>query len=170
VGEKEAAMEQLRLLRGIASRGTLAGLGRFQTGLKPRRNSMRKTLIAAGLAAVLTSPAAFAQDSGGEGTAIGAAGGAVAGAVAGGPVGAIIGAVAGGALGAAVDPPQPVEAYVVEQDVPSVQATGELAIGAGLPEAVPLYAIPDYEYQLAVVNDRRVLVDPGTRRVVYIFE
>ena len=131
---------------------------------------MRKTLVAAGLAAFLASPAAFAQDSGGEGTAVGAAGGAVAGAVAGGPVGAIIGAVAGATLGTAVDPPRPVRTYVVEQEVPSVEATGELEVGAGLPEAVPLYEIPDYEYRLAVVNDRRVLVDPGNRRVVYVFE
>jgi len=77
--------------------------------------------------------------------------------------------MAGGALGTAVDPPEPVQAYAVEQEVPSVEATGELEVGAGLPEAVPLYEIPDYQCRLAVVNNRRVLVDDD-RRVVYIFE
>ena len=130
---------------------------------------MRKVLMAAGLAALLAAPSAFAQDTEAEGTATGAVGGAVAGGIVGGPIGAIIGAVAGGAIGNAVDDPgEPVRAYVVGQEVPSVEATGELEIGAGLPEAVPLYEIPDYEHRFAVVNGRRVLVDDD-RRVVYIF-
>jgi Protein of unknown function (DUF1236)/YMGG-like Gly-zipper len=133
---------------------------------------MRRMLIAAGMIAALASPAAFAQDNdAGEGAAVGAAGGAVAGAVAGGPVGALIGAAAGATAGAAIDaPPEPVRTYVVGQEVPSVTLSGDLVVGAGLPEAVELREIPDYEYRLAVVNDRRVLVDPATRRIVYIFE
>ena len=131
---------------------------------------MRKTLIAAGLVALLASPSALAQDTEADGTAAGAAGGAVAGAVVGGPVGAIIGAVAGWVLGNAIDDPdERVRTYVIEQEVPSVEATGELEVGAILPEAVPLYMIPDYEYAFANVNGQRVLVVPENRQVVHIF-
>ena len=133
---------------------------------------MHRMLFVAGVIAVLASPAAFAQDNDtGEGAVVGAAGGAVAGTVAGGPVGALIGAAVGAAVGATTETlPENVRTYVVGQEVPSVTLSGTLEIGAGLPATVKLREIPDYKYRYAVVNDRRVLVDPGTRRVVYIFE
>lgn len=126
---------------------------------------MRKILMAIAATAVLAAPAAYAQ----EGTAAGVAGGAATGAVLGGPVGAIIGATAGAVIGTMIDPPPPVKTYVVSEKVPSVQVTGEIEVGATLPEVVELHAIPDYEYKFAVINDTRVLVDPKTRQIVYIF-
>lgn len=133
---------------------------------------MRNGLMAAAAFVLLASPAAFAQDNDGNaGLATGAVGGAVAGAVVGGPVGAIIGAVAGGALGGAIDAPDDrVRGYVVEQGGESIALEGNLEVGAGLPEVVELREIPDYKYRYAIVNDRRVLVDPGSRKVVYVFE
>jgi uncharacterized protein YraI len=98
----------------------------------------------------------------------GAVGGAAIGAAVGGPVGAVIGGIAGSAMGAAIAPPAHVHSYVVGQTVPAVRLDGQIAIGATLPPAVTLHAIPDYDYRFAVVNDRRVLVDPATRTIVHV--
>ena len=43
------------------------------------------------------------------------------------------------------------------------------APGAGLPQTVVLNNVPDYRYQYVYVNDTPVLVDPATRRIVYVF-
>lgn len=106
---------------------------------------------------------------GGTGTATGIAGGAATGAVLGGPVGAIIGAAAGATLGTAIDPPQRVRSYVVEQEPEPVLLEGEIVVGAGVPDPVALHPVPDYDYHYAVVNHQRVLVDPQTRQIVYVF-
>jgi uncharacterized protein YraI len=96
--------------------------------------------------------------------AAGVATGATVGAIVGGP----IGAVAGAAIGAAVAPPEHVVTYVRERPIEPVLLEGEVVVGAALPEVVVLHPIPDYEYHFAYVNQRRVLVDPGTRQVVFI--
>ena len=47
--------------------------------------------------------------------------------------------------------------------------TQVLSIGETLPGAVALHFIPKHEtYRYAVVNDRRVIVDAASRRVVYV--
>ena len=127
---------------------------------------MRKILIATAAAAMLAAPAAFAQ----EGTAAGVAGGAAAGAVIGGPVGAIIGGIAGGAMGTAIDPPETVRTYVVQQPGEPIVLEGEVAVGATLPGTVELRTVPDYDYRYAYVNGQRVLVDPNSRQIVYIVQ
>lgn len=110
------------------------------------------------------------EEAGGSaGAATGAAGGAVTGAVLGGPVGAIVGAAAGATLGGAMDPPERVRTYVREQEPEPVMLEGEVVVGAGLPEVVELYEVPDYEYRYAYVNRQRVLVEPNERRVVHVF-
>ena len=44
-----------------------------------------------------------------------------------------------------------------------------LSVGETLPEAVALHFIPKHEtYRYAVVNDRRVIVDAASRKVVYV--
>jgi uncharacterized protein YraI len=106
---------------------------------------------------------------GSTGAAAGVAGGVIAGAVLGGPIGAAIGGVAGAAIGAAIDPPQRVSTYVVEQPAEQVLLEGEIVVGARLPELVTLQPVPDYDYHYAVVNGQRVLVDPQTRVIVYIY-
>ncbi|MDP2620199.1 MAG: DUF1236 domain-containing protein [Hyphomicrobiales bacterium] len=110
-----------------------------------------------------------AVSNGSSGAAVGAAGGAVTGAVVGGPVGAVIGGVAGAAIGASIDPPARVESYVVNEPVEPVLLEGEVVLGARLPQVVALQPIPDYQYQYAIVNGQRVLVDPRTRTVVHIY-
>ncbi|HET7716891.1 MAG TPA: DUF1236 domain-containing protein [Bauldia sp.] len=98
-----------------------------------------------------------------------AVGGAIAGAAIGGPVGAVVGGVAGAALGAAVDPPAEVRTYVAGNPVDPVYLDGEVVVGATLPEGVTLAPVPQYKYNYVYVNGVPVLVDPDTRRVVYIF-
>ncbi|MBN8918964.1 MULTISPECIES: DUF1236 domain-containing protein [unclassified Xanthobacter] len=133
---------------------------------------MRKTLlistVVAGLAApVIVPTVAFAQAS----TATGAIGGAAVGAVVGGPVGAVVGGVVGAGVGAAAEPPQEVRTYVMKERRPSVRLQQEVVVGEPLPSNVVLYDIPDNnQYGYTVVNDRRVIVDPRTRKVVYIVE
>lgn len=100
---------------------------------------------------------------------VGAAGGAIAGALIGGPVGAAIGGVAGAAAGAAVTPPDTVRTYVMENRADSVYLEGEVVVGAGLPETVELREVPDYDYRYRYVNGQPVLVDPATRRIVYVY-
>jgi uncharacterized protein YraI len=103
----------------------------------------------------------------GTGAVAGIAGGATVGALLGGPIGAVIGGAAGAALSGVVAPPQPVRTYIVEQPADPVYLEGEVVVGAGLPETVPLYEAPDYEYRWAYVNQQRVIVD-DERRIVYV--
>jgi len=47
---------------------------------------------------------------------------------------------------------------------------GDIAVGTTLPPGATFRKIPDYKYSYTRINDRQVLVDPGTRRVVYVYE
>lgn len=126
---------------------------------------MRKEILVGTVAlAVLAPTLAFAQAS----TATGAVGGAAAGAVVGGPVGAVVGGAVGATIGAAAEPSAQVRSYVIREDRPSVTVRERVAVGHPLPERVVLYQIPDSEYEYTVVNNERVIVEPGTRKVVYI--
>lgn len=129
---------------------------------------MKKGLIALAFAATIIPAAAFAQSS----TVTGVAGGAATGAIVGGPVGAVVGGVAGGVLGTAIDPPPaPVRQYVVQDTAPaSVVVERQVVVGEPIPETVELRRVPNYDYSYAVVNDRRVIVEPSSRRVVEIIE
>jgi hypothetical protein len=106
------------------------------------------------------------------GAAAGMATGAIAGAIIGGPVGAAIGGVAGAATGsvtsAVVDPPETATTYVREHRVDPVYLDGEVVVGATLPQEVVVHRIPDYQYQYVYVNGVPAMVDPGTRRIVYV--
>jgi uncharacterized protein YraI len=106
------------------------------------------------------------------GATAGMATGAVAGAIVGGPVGAAIGGVAGaatgGIAGAAVEPTPEVTTYVRRNQVDPVYLDGEVVVGATLPPEVEFYEVPDYEYRYVYVNGVPALVEPETRRVVYI--
>lgn len=111
--------------------------------------------------------------SGGEtGAVVGGVAGAVTGALIGGPIGAAVGGtagvVAGGTTGTLVDPPERVREYVTNNQLDPVYLEGEVVVGAGLPETLTLQEIPDYEYRYVYVNGQPVLVDSGTRRIVYV--
>ena len=128
-----------------------------------------KTRLAISLvaASLLASGAAYAQSTTVEGAANGAAaGGAVAG-----PVGAMVGGMVGAAVGAAVEIPNAVITSIDAERAPSVVVRERVVVGEPLPDTVELRPVPRYtEYRYAVVNDRRVIVDPRTRRVIKIIE
>jgi hypothetical protein len=69
-----------------------------------------------------------------------------------------------------------VREYVVKQKRPSVKLPGEtrLVVGATLPPSVEFYSIEGIpsasKYRYVVVDDRTVLVEPDTRRVVQIID
>ena len=103
-------------------------------------------------------------------TAVGAAGGAAAGAIAGGPVGALIGAAIGTVAGnAASNPPPEVLTYITSNPQEPVLLEGEVVIGAGIPDTVTVYEIPEQpDYRYVTVNNLPVLVD-ADRRIVHIY-
>lgn len=118
--------------------------------------------------------AALAAACESPGTTTGAVTGAAGGALVAGPPGAIVGATAGAIAGAIADENAPrFHTYVVEQRHPSFAYSGDVVVGTTLPNTVVLYDVPpDYNvttYRYAVVNDRVVLVEPGTYRVVQVF-
>lgn len=69
-----------------------------------------------------------------------------------------------------VNPPEQVITYIDQHPGNVVRVEGDVAIGTTVPANAELVAIPDYEYSYVRVNDRRVLVEPSTRRVVYVYE
>lgn len=125
-------------------------------------NRLAVSLVAVSL---LTSGAAFAQST----TAQGAADGAAAGGSVAGPVGAIVGGTVGAAVGAAVEIPNAVITGLPRDR--SVVVQERVVVGEPLPPTVELRMVPQHtEYRYAVVNDRRVIVEPRTRRVVRIID
>src|SRR6202048_2628645 len=130
-------------------------------------------LTGATIATVLAFPvASYAQN----GVAAGATTGAVTGAVVGGPVGAAVGAGVGAVAGGIADDSRPrFRSYVTEHHVPSYRYEREVRVGADLPSSgVTYYEVPrEYgvtKYRYTVVNDRTVLVDPATHRIVQVIE
>jgi uncharacterized protein YraI len=70
---------------------------------------------------------------------------------------------------ASVTPPPAVGMYVTNNAANSFTYPGDVVVGASLPQTVVLNNVPDYRYQYVYVNDTAVLVDPATRRIVYVF-
>jgi hypothetical protein len=128
--------------------------------------------VGALLSALMLPVAAHAQ----SGVAAGATTGAVGGAVIGGPVGAVVGGVGGAVVGGISDATRPqFRTYVVEQRVPSYTYAEPVVVGATLPEqGITYYEVPAQygatQYRYTVVNNRTVLVEPRTRRVVQVIE
>jgi len=119
---------------------------------------MKAVLSAATLAlAIVTIPVAANAQSG---AATGAATGAVTGAVVGGPVG---------------DQRPKFRTYVTSQHPKSYTYNEKVVVGAKLPASgVTYHEVPkEYgvtKYRYTVVNDRPVLVDPGTHSIVQVIE
>jgi hypothetical protein len=130
---------------------------------------MMKNRLAVSLltAAMLLPGVAFAQST----TATGAANGARAGHDAAGPVGEVVGGTVGAALGAAVEIPNAVIMSVQGERAPSVTVKERVAVGEPLPVSVELRTVPSHtEYRYAVVNERRVIVEPRTRKIIKILD
>jgi len=68
-------------------------------------------------------------------------------------------------------PPDEVITYVQRERVPSVRIEGDVTVGYALPPTVQLRPVPRHElYSYTVVNDRRVIVEPTTRKIIRIIE
>ena len=125
-------------------------------------NRFAVSLIAA---ALLTSSAAFAQSTTVQGANEGArAGGAIAG-----PVGEAVGGTVGAAVGLGLEIPNAVITGLPRDR--SVVVREQVVVGEPLPDTVVLRPVPSHaDYNDAVVNERRVIVEPRTRRVVKIID
>ncbi|ESX77733.1 MULTISPECIES: DUF1236 domain-containing protein [unclassified Mesorhizobium] len=61
--------------------------------------------------------------------------------------------------------------YVKKQPLASVKIPGvELNIGSTLPDTVELHEVPNVKYRYVVIDNRTVVVDPGTRKVIKVIE
>jgi hypothetical protein len=135
-------------------------------------NSIFAAAVFAALALPLTAQA--------EGTVRGAQEGAEEGGRAAGPLGAIVGGAVGAATGTVggilgVEDRPRFREYVVRERRPSYRYTEEIRVGTVLPESgVTYYEVPaEYHapnYRYTYVNERPVLVDPRTRRIVEIID
>lgn len=153
---------------------------------------MRKIMITTVLAGLAMGIPALAQAQVVQGTVNGTQNGYDQGNAAAGPVGGIVGGAIGAGVGAATgavgtatgvvgsifgrpdDRPR-FHDYAVQQGRPSVAYPGDVAVGSVLPRRMALYPVPrEYHvgarYRYAMVNDRTVIVDPRTRRVVDIID
>jgi hypothetical protein len=134
---------------------------------------MQKKFGIAVVTALLASPLA-AQAQGIPG---GAARGAAEGAAVGGLVGGVVGGVAGGVGGLlGVDEGPRFHEYVIREHRSSYRYSEDPRVGMILPSAgITYYRVPrEYRvsprYRYTVVNERPVLVDPRTRRVVQVID
>ncbi|MDE4552071.1 DUF1236 domain-containing protein [Sinorhizobium meliloti] len=67
--------------------------------------------------------------------------------------------------------PGEVRTYVMEQNTPSIAYEGEIVVGQPIPETVEIYTIPDQpDFAYAIVNDKRVVVNPKTHTVVEVLQ
>ena len=67
--------------------------------------------------------------------------------------------------------PGEVRTYVMEQSVPSVVYDGDIAVGATLPNTVEIHTVPNVDgYGYTVINERRVIVEPRTHRIIQVLE
>ncbi|ANN62286.1 hypothetical protein A9174_35560 (plasmid) [Mesorhizobium loti NZP2037] len=61
--------------------------------------------------------------------------------------------------------------YVKKQPLASVKLPGvELNVGTALPDTVELHEVPNVKYRYVVIDNRTVLVDPGTRKIVKVYD
>lgn len=137
---------------------------------------IRRFIGTAAVLAVLAVPA-VAQAQGVPG---GIERGAREGERAAGPVGAVVGGAVGGVIGGVagilgVDQRPRFHRYVHERHVPSYRYEHDVRVGTVLPaDGVTYYEVPAeygvHGYRYTVVNDRTVLVDPRTHRIVEVIE
>lgn len=70
-----------------------------------------------------------------------------------------------------VAPPDEVVTYVQRERVPSVRVDRDVTVGYAVPDSVELRSVPRYDaYDYAVINDRPVIVEPRSRRVIRVLD
>ncbi|MER8579618.1 DUF1236 domain-containing protein [Mesorhizobium sp. M1423] len=85
----------------------------------------------------------------------------------------LAGVGAAGAQDVVIDPQQEtvIKEYVKKQPLASVKVPGvELNVGSTLPDSVELHEVPNVKYRYVVVDNRTVVVDPGTRKIVKVIQ
>jgi hypothetical protein len=133
------------------------------------------------LASVLFTTVLISSGAHAQGTIRGAEEGAHEGGRAAGPVGAVVGGAVGAVTGTiggilGVDDRPRFREYVVRERRPSYQYREELRVGVVLPESgVTYYDMPaEYHpapgYRYTYVNDRPVIVESRTGRIVEILD
>lgn len=61
--------------------------------------------------------------------------------------------------------------YVKKQPLASVKLPGvELNVGSAVPDTVELHEVPNVKYRYVVIDNRTVLVDPGTHKIVKVYD
>ena len=142
-------------------------LRRLRDIIQPLEDMMNKNVAVSLIAAsLLASGSALAQST----TVQGAHEGARSGAAVGGPVGGIVGGTVGAAVGAAVEIPNAVITSIPHGER-SVVVRERVVVGEPLPPSVELRVVPNHrEYSYAVVNERRVIVEPRTRKVIRVID
>ncbi|RWJ93876.1 DUF1236 domain-containing protein [Mesorhizobium sp.] len=64
-----------------------------------------------------------------------------------------------------------IKEYVKKKPLASVKLPGvELNIGTALPDTVELHEVPNVKYRYTVIDNRTVIVDPDTHKVIKIIE
>jgi hypothetical protein len=67
-----------------------------------------------------------------------------------------------------------VRAYVMKEKPASMKVTETVTVGAALPSSVTLHTLPAdvgvTQYRYAVVNDKTVLVEPSSRKIIQVIE
>jgi hypothetical protein len=144
----------------------MSSIQRLNRRFNPLEDTMNNRLAISLIAAsLLTSGAAFAQST----TVEGAERGARAGGQVGGPVGEVVGGTVGAAVGLGLEIPAAVIGAVPRDR--SVVVHERVVVGEPLPPTVELRTVPSHtEYRYAVVNDRRVIVEPRSRKVIKILD
>src|SRR3954464_7957129 len=147
-------------------------------GQSPTLESFMKIKMLLPMAMLATLALPLAAQA--QGTVRGAEEGAAEGGRAAGPIGAIVGGAVGAATGTVggilgVDDRPRFREYVVRERRPSYRYREEVRVGVVLPEeGVTYYEVPaEYNapgYHYTYVNERPVLVEPRTRRIVEIIE
>jgi hypothetical protein len=160
-----------RKVRNLFKKGGLSKRSNMEISLMKNR-FLAVGAIVAGIALPLAAQA--------QGVPGGAAQGAADGAAVAGPVGGVIGGVVGGVAGGVagvlgVDQRPRVRQYIVQERRPSYRYNEQVRVGAVLPSSgVQYYELPaEYgarNYRYTVVNERPVLVDPQSHRIVEVIE
>ncbi|MFI0848466.1 DUF1236 domain-containing protein [Mesorhizobium sp. IMUNJ 23232] len=61
--------------------------------------------------------------------------------------------------------------YVKKEPIASITLPGvELNVGSTVPDTVELHEIPDQTYRYTVVDNRTVLVDPGSHKIIHVMD
>ena len=64
-----------------------------------------------------------------------------------------------------------IKEYVHKQPLASIKIPGvELNVGTALPDTVELHEVPNVKYRYVVIDNRTVLVDPTTHKIIKIYD